>query len=236
LVIRRITDALKRDSVEDWLPPIESAFVSLLNNWRVWCGSDELRAFHIAFSVVNTELSVNFLTDREPYLIEDDVEPLGESWPTANWRLTDVADQHVGFSSFVAWLKKKATSQSASSKIDKDIHDFLFRIATSRSILEQISRFKSVQFPFPIKVESLDTRQVFDYSLPKRMERLQASSEERAELTKHLVESLRLEKAGKCGEAISLLKSYLEQSPHDELAHITQNQINKMLATNEPKS
>jgi hypothetical protein len=64
--------------LSDFRPMLESALREVLNNWRVWMGNDELRALHIGFDSTNTEISVSLLTDREPHLEEQKIEPLGD--------------------------------------------------------------------------------------------------------------------------------------------------------------
>ncbi len=98
--------------IEKFKDIFESAFVGLLNNWRVWLGDDELRAIHIGFDSANTEISISLLTDREPYLDESDLSAFGQKWSTGNWRLSCVnatyGHQFPDASEIMEWMEKKS--------------------------------------------------------------------------------------------------------------------------------
>lgn len=230
MTISKITDAHKKKSIEDWTVSIESALVSLLNSWRVWVATDELRALHIGFGTTNVELSISLLTNREPYLDEGGIKALSEPWPTADWRLTDIASEHAGFQDFLTWLSRQQNLHSDASKFDEKLGDLLFGIATSRVVLEQVSRFRNVHIPLPIRIESFESGQVADYLLPETLVQARAPAEDRSVLTKYLIDALKLEQKKRYKEAIHLLQSYLNTTPHEELARIAISQIEKMVA------
>jgi len=137
----------------------EDALTGLLNNWRVWCGNDEIRALHIGFDSTNTEVSVSLLTDREPYLEDDEIEPLGARWPTADWRLTNINEtSRHGFpdaAEVLEWMEENADELSDEELIlfNQKLKKMFFEIATGRAVLEQLAAFRNSSKSIKIRVE-----------------------------------------------------------------------------------
>ena len=135
----------------------ESAIVLLLNNWRVWCGDDEIRALHIGFDSSNTEISISLLTDREPYLEEQGLDPLGDRWSVADWRLTRINDEWSSrdMDELLEWMKEKAKTLDDDQLMlfNRDLKSILFSVATSESISAQLARFRGLRKPLPVRVE-----------------------------------------------------------------------------------
>jgi hypothetical protein len=137
----------------------EPALRGLLNNWRVWSGNDQIRALHIGFDSTNTEIAVSLLTDREPYLDEQNLSPFGERWPVADWRLyglnASYRHRFPGAEDVLEWmrLQSEQLSEPALTAFNTDLKGALFEIATGERVRQELARFRRVASPFKMRVE-----------------------------------------------------------------------------------
>lgn len=138
----------------------EPALVGILNNWRVWAGDDEIRALHIGFDSTNTEIAVSLLTDREPYLLEQGLEPLVDPhWHVADWRLCNLnATWHHRFpdaASVLDWMQAQSDVLDTESleAFNQAVKKMLFEVATGAVVRRELVRFRRIASPFRVRVE-----------------------------------------------------------------------------------
>lgn len=157
--------------LDDFRPMFELALVGLLNNWRVWFGEDELKAMHIGFDISNTEISVSLLTDREPYLEEQEMEPFDEPWPTADWRLTSVNEtaNHMfpDIAPLFDWLETQANAldEDELDDLNKNLKAFIFSVATNELVIARLKKFTNYSKPLKIRVASFFDSEPLDFEL-----------------------------------------------------------------------
>jgi hypothetical protein len=145
--------------VSEFKSKFEPALRGILNSWRVWAGDDEIRALHIGFDSTNTEIAVSLLTDREPYLAEQGLAPLGEPrWPVADWRLCGLNETwHHPFpdaASVLDWMKAQSEVLDTDSleALNQTVKKMLFDVATGAVVRRELVRFRRIASPFRIRV------------------------------------------------------------------------------------
>jgi hypothetical protein len=146
-------------NVSEFKSNFEPALRGILNSWRVWAGDDEIRALHIGFDSSNTEIAVSLLTDREPYLEEQGLEPFKEPrWPVADWRLYAVnatySYQFPDAASVLDWMKAQSEELDTESleALNLTLKKLLFEVGTSAAIRRELVRFRRIASPFRIRV------------------------------------------------------------------------------------
>lgn len=145
--------------ISEFKQRLEPALGSLLNHWRVWTGNDEIRALHIGFDCANAEIAVSLLTDREPYLEEQRLDPYGKRWPVADWRLTFI--QTTGQYRFpdaenvLDWMARESNRLDTDSldAVNRTLKMLLFEVATGVLVRGELARFRRVASPFKVRIE-----------------------------------------------------------------------------------
>jgi len=152
-----------QNELESFRKPFEQALMLLLHRWSVWSGDDEIRALNIGFDSFNTEICVSLLTDREPGMQEQGVEPLEEPWPVGDWRLNSISSTGThcfpDAAPLIEWMERCARDQCAgasgfsSGSFDEELKEFFYEVATGKPVLNVIKRFRRVSVPFRIRVQ-----------------------------------------------------------------------------------
>jgi hypothetical protein len=143
----------------------EASLCSLMNKWCVWAGDDLIRAIQIGFDSCNTEICVSILTDREPYLQESGIDPFGQRWPTADWRLTDIAstykDRFPDAKDLMQWMRQNC-EPSEGSVADEFEYSYAFnqmvkryfaQVLSGPKFAEAVQRFRNVAPDIRLRVE-----------------------------------------------------------------------------------
>jgi len=159
-------------------PSFEAVLFLLLQRWRLWLGQDAVRALSIGFDSTNTEICISLLTDNEPYLVRDNLEPLAEPWPVASWRLFDIgrSAKHTfpDAAELASWMRTKASAlegsdeeiRVGSERLNEELKQFFFEAATSARVLAEIRSFKRLAEPFKIRVQwFFEQRPSLNYAL-----------------------------------------------------------------------
>jgi hypothetical protein len=143
----------------------------VLSNWRLWLGGDHLRAVHVGFDSSNTEISISLLTDREPGLERQKLDPFSErngNWPTADWRLSCV--NHTAKHGFpdcqqlLSWMHETINAideDDEGDEFNERLQKVFFNVLTSDRIKQELARFRDRDEPLKVRVtwffgESLD--------------------------------------------------------------------------------
>ena len=140
----------------------EFALRLLLQRWRLWCGDDEIRALSIGFDSFNTEICVSLLTDHEPHMEEQRIDPMGQPWPVADWRLFSISStgSHCfpDAASLVEWMEKSArqpaddASEFDSESFNEELKKFFYDVATCEPVLVELKQFRRISNPLRIRV------------------------------------------------------------------------------------
>ncbi len=137
----------------------------LLQRWRLWMGQDEIRALNIGFDSTNTEICVSLLTDNEPYLARDNLDPLAEPWPVASWRLCGIgrSAKHTfpDAAELTTWMREQANAlegtgeelRRGSEQLNEELKQFFFSAATSPKVLAELRSFPRLASSFKIRVQ-----------------------------------------------------------------------------------
>lgn len=149
-------------NTERYRKTFEESLWGLLHSWSIWCGDDELRALHIGFDSSNTEISISLLTDREPGLTEQGIDPFKEScppWAVADWRLFKInATYRHGWpdaAELLDWMEENSRTLEVDEidKMNQNLKQMFFEVATGNKIQEVLARFKRIANPLRIRVE-----------------------------------------------------------------------------------
>ncbi|RBP41269.1 hypothetical protein DES53_107100 [Roseimicrobium gellanilyticum] len=135
----------------------------VLSHWRMWLGGDQLRAVHVGFDSFNTEISISLLTNREPELERQNIDPFteeyGDDWPTADWRLSCVnhTAKHLfpDCAGLLSWMRATIDAiedQSESRKFNERIQKLLFGVLTGDQIKKELGRFRDRDEPLRVRV------------------------------------------------------------------------------------
>ncbi|WP_124448025.1 hypothetical protein [Paucibacter sp. KBW04] len=91
---------------------------------------------------------------------------MAQPWPVGSWRLTGISQsaRHCfpDAADLVKWMSDAARSTDAgtpSEQLNESVKSFLFEVATSDVILEELRRFKGMTTPFQIRVHWFFERQ-----------------------------------------------------------------------------
>lgn len=99
------------------------------------------------------------LTDREPHLEEEGIDPFGKRWPTADWRLNCINEtsrhRFPDAAELLEWMEKNAEELSDDDldSFNEKLKSMLFEAATSSAVKEHLLKFRKVAKPFKVRVE-----------------------------------------------------------------------------------
>jgi hypothetical protein len=146
----------------------KQGFWGILNNWRIWLGTDELKAIHVGFDSSNTEISISILTDREPYFLEQSISPFSDEygdWPVGDWRLNGVnktwSHCFPDCADLLDWMKSKRGGEETDSMVQEGIVTAIKNPETVRFF----QMFKNYSTPLPIRVVQFGEGKPYDFSL-----------------------------------------------------------------------
>lgn len=134
----------------------------VLHNWRFWLGGDQLRAVHVGFDSCNTEISISLLTDREPGLEHQKLDPFSErngNWPTADWRLSGVNRtaklKFPDCERLLAWMDKTINEidEDDEREFNERLQRLFFSVLTSERIKKELARFPQRDEPLKVRVK-----------------------------------------------------------------------------------
>ena len=147
--------------VEPFRKIFQESLWALLQNWSTWCDDDELRALHIGFDSSNTEISISLLTDREPHLAEQGIDPFQQRippWAVGDWRLNRInATYRHGWPDaalLLDWMEENSRTleDSEIDKMNADLKKMFFEVATEKETQRILAHFKRTATPLRIRV------------------------------------------------------------------------------------